>query len=56
VAGVKPDKKRLMIGLLCSSDGKFRMSPCIIRHFNKPSSFKKKTGELSTLYENKIKF
>ncbi|KAI8890491.1 hypothetical protein K501DRAFT_168380, partial [Backusella circina FSU 941] len=48
VSAVKADKKRLTVGLLYSADGEFRMNPCIIGHFNKPASFKGKTGNIKT--------
>ncbi|KAI8891161.1 hypothetical protein K501DRAFT_166473 [Backusella circina FSU 941] len=48
VPGVKADKKRLSVGLLCSADGKFRINSCIIGHFNKPTSIKGENGNIKT--------
>jgi hypothetical protein len=44
VSGVKLDKKRLTVGLLCNADGTYRMNPCIIGRHEKPLCFKRQTS------------
>ena len=43
--GVKKDRKRLTVALICNADGSDKREPLIIGNSEKPASFKKKIGK-----------